>query len=188
MKDNVGLIEFLACFCVIYSATLLIESKLIKCLCHSNNHQYIQNPSWRTIYKMAATPIMPTTRPEMLPAATESAAPVNWAGLEEVGDAADEARLVPEATGAAADEARLDAAEAAEDARLEAEAAREEALLEAEAATDEARLEAEARTEETAADAEDARDASTEDTMGPTDGTAVGVGTLKSMLDLCCWC
>jgi hypothetical protein len=141
------------------------------------------------IYKRAATPIIPATTPVRPPTARWSAAPVNWAGREEVAEAALEAAREGVDV--------LDAAPAADEARLEAEATTEEARLDAEAAADdtteaaeEARLDAEAAADDATEAAEEARDEATlraDEMMGATtegtagaEGTAGTEGVLKS--------
>jgi cell division septum initiation protein DivIVA len=173
------------CCCVIHS----IQNSFILPARKSINIYKSTHPS--TIYKRAATPIMPATTPVRPPIACEFAAPVNWAAREDVAEAATDAarevadeaaeaaRLVLEETAAAADDARLDATAAAEEARLDAEAAAEEARLDAEAAADDTTTAAEEARDDAAERADERIGAIAEGTA-VTEGTAGREGVLRS--------
>jgi cell division septum initiation protein DivIVA len=182
-------------------AIFVILCSLCCCVTHSFNPSSLLIPTSKainiykstqtdTIYKRAATPIIPATTPVRPPTACELAAPVNWAGRDDVAEAATDAarevadeaaeaaRLVLEETAAAADDARLDATAAAEEARLDAEAAADETT----AAAEEARDEAAERADETMG-------AIADGTAG-TEGTAGSEGVLRvdirSVLSVIC--
>jgi hypothetical protein len=162
------------CCCVIHS----IQNSFILPARKSINIYKSTHPS--TIYKRAATPIMPATTPVRPPIACEFAAPVNWAAREDVAEAATDAarevadeaaeaaRLVLEETAAAADDARLDAEAAAEEARLDAEAAADDTTTAAEEARDDA------------AERADERIGAIAEGTAVTEGTAGREGVLRS--------